>query len=65
MCDRKIVCNSGKKIVCNSGKKIVCNSGKKIVCNGALMVYLNYLVPANHKQPFIANMLKLVDSTPP
>ena len=34
------------------------------MCNGALMVCLNFLVLANHKQPFIANMLKLVDSTP-
>ena len=37
---------------------------RKIICNGALMVCLNSLVLANHKQPFIANMLKLVDSTP-
>ena len=35
---------------------------RKIMCNGALMVCLNSLVLANHKQSFIANML--VDSTP-
>ena len=35
-----------------------------IMCNGALMVCLNSLVLANHKQTFIENMLKLVDSTP-
>ena len=29
------------------------------MCNGALMVCLKSLVPANHKQPFIANMLNL------
>ena len=34
------------------------------MCNGALMVCLNSLVLANHKQTFIENMLKLVDSTP-
>ena len=37
---------------------------RKIMCNGALMVCLNSLVLANHKQTFIENMLKLVDSTP-
>ena len=33
------------------------------MCNGALMVSLNSLVLANHKQSFIVTMLKLVDST--
>ena len=34
------------------------------MCNGALMVCLSSLMLDNHKQNFIENMLKLVDSTP-